>query len=178
MGFFAAVATGIGIYKTGKKLWYSVKKPVPKRKPAKTTNTAMMQPVGGPKPSLPQAGGYMSMPSIGKTALSTIPAIATGNMTPLISAASTMVHRDGSQLNNVRPLVLDAKQLGIKYQAPKGYVIVRDPAGNVFGVDRAYAIRNRWWKPARKPPIKASEWKHIKDTKRIEKKLKKMIKKI
>lgn len=62
------------------------------------------------------------------------------------------------------------------YRAPKGYVIVRDPAtGQYYGaVRKDVARRAGLWKPAAKPPISATDWKHYKSAKRVEKKLKKI----
>lgn len=58
---------------------------------------------------------------------------------------------------------------------PRGYVVVRDPATGVkFGMLRKAAIACGLWKPARKPPISASDWRAIAKANRAANKLKTM----
>jgi len=66
---------------------------------------------------------------------------------------------------------LDDSYLRVYYRAPKGYVIIRDASGKPYAVLRKIAQQFGLWKPSARPPISATEWKHYKANKRIEKKL-------
>lgn len=71
----------------------------------------------------------------------------------------------------VLPAIIDSTMLGQYYRAPRGYVIVRDPQGNVFGMLRSYARQTGYWKPSRKPPISAGDWHKYQTAKSVEKRL-------
>lgn len=66
---------------------------------------------------------------------------------------------------------LDDSYLRVYYRAPRGYVIVRDAQGRPYAVLRQIAKQFGLWHPAARPPISATDWKHYKRNKAIEKKL-------
>lgn len=66
---------------------------------------------------------------------------------------------------------LDDSYLRVYYRAPHGYVVVRDAQGRPFAVLRPVARMFGLWRPAAKPPISATDWRHYKKNKQIEKKL-------
>ena len=71
----------------------------------------------------------------------------------------------------LKQFALDDAYLKTYVRAPRGYVIVRDASGRPFAVLRQIARQFGIWKPAAKPPISATDWKHYKRNKQIEKKL-------
>ncbi len=76
------------------------------------------------------------------------------------------------QGGGILPEMLDAAALRTYYRAPRGFVIVRDPAtGQVAVVRKDVAIRARLWHPARKPPISAGDWHRYQTARSVEKKL-------
>lgn len=71
----------------------------------------------------------------------------------------------------LKQFALDDAYLKTYVRAPRGYVIVRDASGRPFAVLRQIARQFGIWKPAAKPPISATDWKHYKRNKVIERKL-------
>lgn len=69
---------------------------------------------------------------------------------------------------------LDDAYLKTYYRAPRGYVIVKDASGRPFAVNKAIAKSFGLWRPAAKPPISATDWKHYKRNQVIEKRLRKI----
>jgi len=74
----------------------------------------------------------------------------------------------------LKQFALDDAYLKPYYRAPKGYVVLRDGQGRPFAVNKAIARSMGLWKPSAKPPISATDYKHFKRNKTIEKKLKKI----
>lgn len=74
----------------------------------------------------------------------------------------------------LKSFALDDAYLKTYVRAPRGYVIVRDANGRAFAVNKAIARQFGLWHPAAKPPISATDYKHFKRNKQIEKKLKKI----
>lgn len=74
----------------------------------------------------------------------------------------------------LKPYALDDAYLKTYVRAPKGFVVLRDASGRPFAVQKEIAKFFGLWKPAAKPPISATDWKHYKRNKQIEKKLKKV----
>lgn len=71
----------------------------------------------------------------------------------------------------LKQFALDDAYLKTYYRAPKGYVIVKDASGRPFAVNKAIAKSFGLWRPAAKPPISATDWKHYKRNQVIEKRL-------
>ena len=71
----------------------------------------------------------------------------------------------------LKQFALDDAYLKTYYRAPRGYVIVKDASGRAFAVNKKIAQQFGIWRPAAKPPISATDWKHYRSAKRIEKKL-------
>jgi len=74
----------------------------------------------------------------------------------------------------LKQFALDDAYLKPYYRAPKGYVVLKDSQGRPFAVNKAMARAMGLWKPSAKPPISATDYKHFKRNKTIEKKLKKI----
>ena len=74
----------------------------------------------------------------------------------------------------LKQFALDDAYLKTYVRAPKGYVILRDSSGRPFAVNKQVARSMGLWKPAAKPPISATDYKHFKRNKTIEKKLRKI----
>lgn len=74
----------------------------------------------------------------------------------------------------LKQFALDDAYLKPYYRAPRGYVVLRDANGKPFAVNKEIAKSFGLWKPAAKPPISATDWKHYKRNKTIEKRLKKI----
>ena len=114
-------------------------------------------------------------------ALPALPALQSGGM-----AASSSFSPGGSGIMPVpnpgapnqyapKPMVLDATYARAYYRAPKGYVILRDPNGQLYCVEKHYARKNGWWKPARKPLLSATDSYHLKRNQQLIKKARKAI---
>jgi hypothetical protein len=58
--------------------------------------------------------------------------------------------------------------------APKGYVIVTLDDGQKVAMLREIARKHGYWKPARKPPITASEYRQLQTAGRVENKIKRL----
>jgi hypothetical protein len=74
----------------------------------------------------------------------------------------------------LKQFALDDAYLHVYYRAPKGYVIVRDKSGRAFAVNKTIAKQFGLWKQAAKPPISATDYKHYKRNRQIEKTLRKI----
>lgn len=74
----------------------------------------------------------------------------------------------------LKQFALDDAYLKPYYRAPRGYVVLHDASGKPFAVNKAMAKAFGLWKPAAKPPISATDWKHYKRNKTIEKRLRKI----
>ena len=59
---------------------------------------------------------------------------------------------------------------------PPGYVVVEYPknSGNYYGMLKDAARRAKLWKPRRKPPISAGDWRHLQVAERVKTKAKKI----
>jgi hypothetical protein len=71
----------------------------------------------------------------------------------------------------LKQFALDDSALQVYYRAPRGYVIVRDSNGRAFAVLKQVAKQFGLWRPSAKPPISATDWKHYKRNRQIEKRL-------
>lgn len=74
----------------------------------------------------------------------------------------------------LKQFALDDAYLKIYYRAPRGYVVLRDSEGRPYAVSKIVAQRLGLWKPAARPPISATDWKHFKRNKQIERRLMKI----
>lgn len=74
---------------------------------------------------------------------------------------------------NIEQFAIPQRELRVYYRAPKGFVVLRDPNGQAFGVPKAVA-RNFGWRPARKPPISVGDWRAVQRADRTVKKMKKI----
>lgn len=74
----------------------------------------------------------------------------------------------------LKQFALDDAYLKTYYRAPRGYVIIKDASGRPFAVNKAIAKSFGLWRPAAKPPISATDWKHYKRNQVIEKRLRKI----
>jgi hypothetical protein len=66
-----------------------------------------------------------------------------------------------------------------RHKAPPGYVIVECPkgSGNKVAMLKPVAMKMKYWRPRRKPPIKASDWRALQKADSTIRKLKTVVKK-
>ena len=73
------------------------------------------------------------------------------------------------------PALVMQPQVTTRYVAPPGYVIVRrrmpDGSEAIAAVEKNYARKMGLWRPRRKPPISAKEWRQFKTAARVQRKL-------
>jgi len=104
-------------------------------------------------------------------------ATAAGGITSLVpwwkgpGGKLQMPWNDPQVAQYLKQFALDDSYLKTYYRAPRGYVIVHDAAGRPYAVLRQIARQFGLWKPAARPPISATDWKHYKRNKATEKKL-------
>lgn len=194
MGLFSAIAGGIGLIKAGKKLWYKIKKPVPKVQVQSTTGQIVGSTYAMPSYQSINQGSLPTLPSGMQTVSSSSsapPAFGAPYMAALpvpqgqSSGGLPWWKGPGGKLQLpwndprvpafLKSFALDDSALRVYYRAPKGYVVVRDPSGKPYAVLKSVARSFGLWKPARKPPISATDWKNFKRNQAIEKKLKKIV---
>lgn len=136
-------------------------------------------------PALPAAPtGLQTLPTVTQptSALQTVGNIANLALNPSAAIGSYLGSAVGKQVAGVgtglpdflKAYALDASQLRSYLRAPKGYVIVHDASGQPFALLKKVAQMYHLWKPAAKPPISATDYKHFKRNKTIEKKLKRI----
>lgn len=172
MGLFSAIGAAIGIGKGIKKLWYKVKKPVPKVK-VSSASAAQMGLVSS-------TGGLPALP-LGAAAAGATTALATtspgGLPVPWWKGPGGKLQlpwNDPRIPEYLKQFALDDAYLKTYYRAPKGYVIVRDNQGRPFAVNKMIARQFGIWKPNKKPPISVRDWSSFQRAKRVEKKLRKI----
>jgi hypothetical protein len=92
------------------------------------------------------------------------------------------VNGGGSVSNGTRnvqgcpPVVVPIRVIA-RAQVPRGYVVVIDPATNQkVGMLKSVAKNCKLWKPARKPPISASDWRCLQKANSTVKKLDRVVK--
>ena len=74
------------------------------------------------------------------------------------------------------PVVVPVRVIN-RAQVPRGYVVVIDPATNKkVGMLKSVARNCGLWKPARKPPISASDWRCLQKANSTVKKLDRVVK--
>ena len=142
-------------------------------------------------PALPTGGSTLPVPTttttsnplmktLGDIATVVSPALGTMlNIAPAVGKGLSAVGNIGAVTTSglpdyLKPYALDASQLRQFVRAPKGYVIVHDAAGTPYAILKQIARMYHLWKPSAKPPIRATDYKHYKRNKVIEKKLKKI----
>ena len=179
MAFLTALAAGVGLVKGISALWKKVKKPVPKIQVSSSSGEVVAsgyQPYGIGGTGIQQVG--MNLPALAMGQTQAITQAGPGGLpVPWYKGPGgklQMPWSDPRIPEYLKQFALDDAYLKIYYRAPKGYVIVRDNSGRPFAVNRAIAKQFGIWRPAAKPPISATEWKHYKRNKIIEKKLRKL----
>jgi len=166
-----AIISGIvGLVKGGRKVWSAIKKPRPR---VKATIKALGAAAGtvGSFAAADLLAGQMTRAMTGPAGLGGLPAL------PGLGAMGGGVPTPGLRAGEggYLPEVIDKSLLRTYYRAPKGYVVVANRAtGEVYAVRRDVARRLKLWKPAAKPPISATDYKHFKRNRIIEKKLRKI----
>lgn len=73
----------------------------------------------------------------------------------------------------LKQFALDDAYLKTYVRAPRGYVVIRDANGKPFAVNRFIAQKFGLWRPTAKPPISATDWKHFRKNKLIERRIRK-----
>lgn len=84
----------------------------------------------------------------------------------------TIFGNDPNVTAELKPSVISKGNLSVYYRAPKGYVVMRDQAGDVMGVPK-YMARRYGWKPAKKPLLSIRDTNSLKTAGRAIKKLQK-----
>ena len=151
MGILGGVLSAL---KAGKKIWAAVKKPMPKT----------IAPIA--KTAAKGLGelGLLTAGTVAGTALVSKFSGATGGIAALQGL--------GGSAAGLLPQTIDISLCKTYVRAPRGFVVVRDPAsGQIAVVRKDIARAMRLWRPTAKPPISATDWKHYKRNKQIEKKL-------
>lgn len=188
LGTILGIAGAIGGLISGaKKAWYAIKQPKPKVQVSQQTGEVVGSQYAVPSYS-GTTGGLPALPGIVPTS-ATVPAVyGTGTaavpQTSGIQSALPWWKGPGGKLQLpwndprvpefLKSVSLDDAYLRIYYRAPKGYVVVRDPSGKPYCMLKSVARSLGFWKATAKPPISATDWKHYKRNKAIEKKLKKI----
>lgn len=123
---------------------------------------------GGNKPAgLPALpGGNLPMPA--SAALPGMPG-ANPNM-----GKRSIFKDDPNVIAALKPYAISMGNLRTYYRAPKGFVIVHDSNGDPFGLPKNIARAYGLWKPSAKPPISATDWKNLKKSITVSKKIKKI----
>jgi hypothetical protein len=166
MSIFSSILGGI---KGAKSIYYALKKPVPKSIKTVVKTLASGAGVVGTYAAADVLAGQLSKGITGPGGFG-LPALNVGGQ--VAGGLSALTSRAGASIQQAMPDVLDTSVLKVFYRAPKGYVIVRDPAtGSVVAVRKAIAKAYHLWRPARKPPISASDWHHYQRNQALEKKL-------
>lgn len=139
-------------------------------------------------PALPAAASLPALPAVGGAAGNMLPAVMGAAALPAVGAVAEnplpwwkgpggklqLPWNDPKIADFLKAFALDDKYLKAYYRAPKGYVVVRDAQGRPFALQKQVAKFYGLWKPTAKPPISATDWKHYKRNKAIEKKLTKV----
>jgi hypothetical protein len=156
----------VSLFKGAKAAWYAVKKAKPKVKKLGAGMLSAAKTIGT-FAAADLVGSQMSKALAGPAGFGgSLPAL------PGMGGLSALTSRPGASIQSAMPDVLDTSVLKTYYRAPKGYVIVRDPSsGSVVAVRKAVARAYKLWRPARKPPISASDWHHYQRNQALEKKL-------
>lgn len=129
---------------------------------------------GGKSQQLPVLSG-LSVPAVAAATTSAIASTSPGGLpVPWWKGPGGKLQlpwNDPNIAEQLKPYALDDAYLKPYYRAPKGFVVVRDSSNRPFALQKDIAKFFHLWRPAAKPPISATEWKHYKSNKRIEKKL-------
>lgn len=126
-------------------------------------------------PVLPSGGGLPALP--GQLTAMTQQAGAGGLPVPWFKGAGGKLQapwQDPRIPQTIRQFALDDAYLRQALRAPRGFVVVRDREGRPYAVERSVAVKMRLWKPARKPPISAGDWRRYQTASRVAKKLMKL----
>lgn len=124
------------------------------------------------------AGSQIALPSLAAAgvAATTAAGVAGGNLPWWQGPGGKlqMPWNDPRIPDYLKQFALDDAYLKPYYRAPKGYVVLKDSSGRPFAVNKQIARSMGLWKPSAKPPISATDYKHLKRNKVLEKKLKKI----
>lgn len=71
----------------------------------------------------------------------------------------------------LKQYAIDDRFLKTFHRAPKGFVVLRDSAGDVYALPKKIAQQHGQWKPAKKPPISVRDWSAMQRVKHTMKKL-------
>lgn len=108
----------------------------------------------------------------GQRGLPPLPTLAgAGYMSPLAGQRSVF-RNDPNVTADLKESVISKANLKTFYRAPKGYVVMKDQAGNPMGIPK-YLARRYGWKPAKKPLLSIRDTNSLKTAGRAIKKLQK-----
>ncbi len=104
-------------------------------------------------------------------ALPPMPGVMGGGV-PDPNAGKRSIFRDDPNVAaDLKQYAIDERFLKQFFRAPKGYVILRDNAGDVYALPKLIAMQRGWWKPAKKPPISVRDWSAMKRAQVVMRKL-------
>lgn len=140
-------------------------------------------------PKLLGGGSTAMVPYAGAGNLPALPGLAAAGQTSAIASTSPgglpvpwwkgpggkfqLPWNDPKIPEYLKSFALDDAYLKVYYRAPRGYVVVKDANGKPYAVNRMVAKQFGLWRPAAKPPISATDWKHFKRNKLIERRIRK-----
>jgi len=127
-----------------------------------------------------------SLTSGGGGSLPPLPALPTASQSAALPMAPGMGNRsifrnDPNVVDALKPYAIPMRDLRQYYRAPKGFVVMRDAAGDSYGIPKNIAKAYLGWKPAKKPLLSIRDTNAIKHAGSAIKKLQnaeKMAKKI
>jgi hypothetical protein len=100
------------------------------------------------------------------------PGYVTGGAPLSPFAGKRSIFRDDPNVaKDLQQYAIDNRFLKQFYRAPRGYVILRDNAGDVYALPKEIARQRGWWKPAKKPPISVRQWSAMQSVKSTMKKM-------
>lgn len=184
MALLGAITAGIGLFKGVKKLWYKVKKPVPKVTVPAAAAAGMgigggaMTLAGGQPGMIPASTGGLPLGPMAAGATTALSQTSPGGLpVPWWKGPGGKLQlpwNDPRVPEYLKSFALDDAYLKTYYRAPRGYVVLRDAQGRPFAVNKMIAKQFGLWRPKKKPPISVSDWQCYKKAERVEKKLRKI----
>lgn len=112
-------------------------------------------------------GGISALGGGGGGSMPALPAMPMGVQAAGLPAAPGMGDRsifrdDPNVVEALKPFAIATRNLKQYYRAPKGFVVMKDAAGDAYGIPREIAKKYLGWKPAKKPLLSIRDTNAIK----------------
>lgn len=118
-------------------------------------------------------GGGGGLPAIPGNAY---PALPGGGVAPPIVGSRSILRDDPNVVDALKPWAIATRNLRTAYRSPvKGYVVLRDSAGDPYAIPKFLATKYLGYKSAKKPPISVGDWEAVKRADRTVKKVRKIM---